>query len=205
MKDEKHMKPKLIILLIIPILIGLTVFFNFQQKEIIPEENIIEEKYLPITDNKQEKTDDDILKEIEEKYDEVNDITTIGNYKILPREWQNSGPFSIDRKEYALGEKIFLKAENLKMNDKGQISILRTLNETHYSVWRTYDFDGEKNSAFNIYFEPRLFKIKEICDKDDLLGDWVMVFQNTDYENLTFKIIDQIVPGDEIDFNNPVC
>ena len=194
-----------LIIPIILVIIGFSIIDNEQQKEIIPKEKIIQSEFIKQNETQPIKTDEEILLEIENRYSEIEMVNTVSDYQILPREWQTSGPFSIDRKEYALGEKIFLMVENLRVNEKGQISVLRPLNQTHYSVWTTYSFDGEVAPAFNIYFEPKLFNYKQICDKNDLIGEWVMVFQNTNYENLRFKIIDQIVTGDENKFNTSVC
>ena len=196
------------ILIIIPlIVIGIAVLFISTEstKDIIQEDRIIQQTKLKEIEIMEEKTDEDILQEIETKYNELEKRTNSTEYKVMPREWQTSGPFSIDRHEYALGEKIFLNVNSLEINEIGQISILRTMNQTHYKVWTTYNFDGTYGESFNVYFEPKLSKFQEICSKDDLIGEWVMVFQNTDYENLRFKINDKIVPGDENNFNLSVC
>ena len=190
----------------IPIIISLILFFNYYENDgVIPQENIVQKKILEEIETKEIKTDEEIFIEIQKKYDEITNENSTDEYKPLPREWQNSGPFSIDRKEYALGEKIFLSVSGLGIDEIGQISILRPLNQTHYSVWTNYPFNGEKVESFNVYFQPSLLKSKEICDKDDLIGNWVMVFKNTNYENIKFKIIEKIVPGDENDYNISVC
>ena len=186
-------------------LIGLSIILNEEEKDMISEENIIEMKNFEDIETQEIKTDEEIFLEIEEKYNEIVEKNLENEYNIREREWQKSGPFSIDRKEYALGEKIFLVIQGLQLNEKGQVSILKPLNQTHYSVWMTFPFDGKISESFNVYFEPKLLKLQEICDKNDLLGNWVMVFRNTDYENIRFKIIDSIVPGDEELFNTPVC
>ena len=200
------MKIKIIILLV-PLVIGfiaLGIFANDSPKEIIPNENIIVNENFEELQTKI-KSNDEIMEEINQKYNEIEQKNNLNEYELTSREWQQSGPFSIDRKEYALGEKIFMMVQGLKINESGQISVLRPLNQTHYSVWNTYSFDGNISESFNIYFEPKLLKTKQICDKEDLLGNWVMVFQNTNYDNLRFKIIDKIVTGDEYNYNIPVC
>ncbi len=120
------------------------------------------------------------------------------------REWITSGPFQIDRSEYVLGEKIFLRTGGLDFDEKGQVAFLRPLNTTHYEVYLTIPFDGSDNSAFNYYLQPQLSKLKGFCSVDDFVGDWRVVFRGTDYPNLEFKISKDILPGDEEDFV-PVC
>ena len=141
--------------------------------------------------------------EIEERYNEID--LQKGIYNPPNRQWQTSGPFSIDRHEYILGEKIFMIAEGIPFDQKGQIVFLRALNSTTYQVWKSFDYDGSMKSAFNIYFEPVLDENLEICFKEDLIGEWVIKFRNTDYENLSFSILDAILPGDEDKFDINKC
>ena len=42
-------------------------------------------------------------------------------YTPKPREWITSGPFQIDRSEYVLGEKIFLRIGGLNHNEEGEV------------------------------------------------------------------------------------
>ena len=115
------------------------------------------------------------------------------------REWITSGPFQIDRSEYALGENVFLRIGQLETTEKGQAAFLRPLNvnATHYSVYITIPFDGT-NPPFNQYFTPDLSKVKGVCSIDDIAGEWTVVFRGTNYENIKFTVSDKIVlPGEE--------
>ena len=125
-------------------------------------------------------------------------------YTVPPRDWQVSGPFEIDRTQYALGENIFLSVGALAPDEKGQAAFLRPANETHYTVYFTIPFDGSKPS-FNQYFHPQVSKANGICTKDYLIGNWTVVFQGTNYPNLKFEIINLIVTGDEAEYNKVVC
>jgi len=140
--------------------------------------------------------------EIDEKLEEIKKIAEENEYEVLERQWQTSGPFQIDRSEYAIGEKIFLKIGGLQLQDKGQVAVMRPLNDTHYSVYLTIPFDGTNKEAFNYYVEPQLSKIRGLCSVDDVLGKWALVFRGTNYPNLNFEIIDKVVPGTDVE---PVC
>ncbi len=146
-------------------------------REIIPEEN----------------------PEIEDKLDEIEKIADENEYDILPREWRTSGPFQIDRSEYAIGEKIFIRIGGLSYQEKGQIAVMRPLNDTHYSVYLTIPFDEERKDSFNYYVEPQLSKNRGLCSVDDVIGKWALVFRGTDYPNLNFEITDRIVPGTNVE------
>lgn len=144
------------------------------------------------------------IPEIQEALDELEQKASENSYKPAPREWITSGPFQIDRSKYVIGEKIFMRINDLDINDKGQIVLLRPLNDTHYSVYQTIPFDGMKKNTFNYYTEPRLSAIQEICSVEDIIGNWAVVFQGTNYPDIRFEVTDQILPGEEDSFV-PVC
>ena len=143
-------------------------------------------------------TEEEII-EIEKQIDE-----TTGDFSPTSREWLTSGPFQIDKSQYLLGENIFVRITNLAQNEKGQIAFLRPMNETHYSVYITIPFDGAKKNSFNQYFTPDLSRALKICTVDDLIGTWKIVFQKTNYENISFEILNKTLPGEE-DYYISVC
>ena len=141
--------------------------------------------------------------EIQKKLDEIEKINLENEYSPKEREWQTSGPFQIDRKQYAIGEKIFLIIGGLNADEKGQIVFMRPLNATHYSVYLSIPFDGAAKPEFNYYLEPKLSKASGTCSVDDIVGKWAVIFRGTDYPNLYFEITkDGVVPGTDIE---PVC
>lgn len=146
----------------------------------------------------------ELSEEIEQKLEDIEKKKNENEYYPKDREWLKSGSFEIDRSEYVLGEKIFLRISNLDDDAKGQIVFLRPLNTTHYSVYFTIPFDGSDKAAFNYYLEPQLSKLKGYCSVDDFIGDWRVVFRGTDFDNLEFKITEQILPGEEEKYM-PVC
>lgn len=140
--------------------------------------------------------------EVQEKFDNIEKINLENQYSPKEREWLTSGPFQIDRSKYAIGEKIFLVIGGLNTNEKGQVAFMRPLNATHYSVYLTVQFDGQKKDAFNYYLDPQLSKTRGLCSVDDIMGKWVVVFRGTDYPNIYFEITKDVLPGTDI---NPVC
>ena len=139
------------------------------------------------------------IPEIQERLDEIQKIANETDYKQLPREWITSGPFQIDRSEYAIGEKIFIRIGGLELDAKGQIAVMRPLNATHYSVYLTIPFDESQKSAFNYYLEPQISKFRGLCSVDDIIGKWSLVFRGTNYPNLYFDITERVVPGTNIE------
>jgi hypothetical protein len=135
------------------------------------------------------------IPEIQEKLNEIQRIANNTSYKPLPREWITSGPFQIDRSDYAIGEKIFIKIGGLGFDEKGQVIVWKPQNEKNKSPYLTIPFDGAKKSGFNYYIEPQLSKTRGLCSIDDIMGEWTLVFRGTNYPNLNFEIIERVVPG----------
>ena len=122
----------------------------------------------------------------------------------IEEEWIKSGPFSIDKNQYNLGEKIFIVVNGLKEEEKGKVVFFRPLNNTSWSNYITMDFDGKDKTNFNLYFEPRLSEFKKICSTNELSGQWVVKFIGTEYSDINFKIMNQTSSWDTRTFD-PVC
>ena len=178
-------------------IIGVSVFvvilaivvISSQKLDVIEVEDALDDKVKPETESS----------EIQEKLDKIEKINLENEYSPKEREWITSGPFQIDRSQYAIGEKIFLVIGGLNANEKGQIAVMRPLNDTHYSVYLTIPFDGAAKPAFNYYLDPQISKTRGICSVDDITGKWIMVFRGTDYPNLNFEITKDVVPGTNIE------
>ena len=178
---------------IIILIVGIS-FALMEEEPSMEVEDILDRELKP----------EEITPEIQDKLDEIEKINLENEYSPKPREWITSGPFQIDRSEYVLGEKVFIRIGGLNYEEKGQIAFLRPLNSTHYEVYLTIPFDGAQKPAFNYYIEPQLSKTRGFCTVDDFIGEWRVVFRGTDYPNLEFKITDDVLPGKEDDFK-PVC
>ena len=192
-KKNQHMKKGTIVGIIggigiFVIIVGITLMFN-QESEIMEVEDTLDMELRP---------DENISPEIQEKLDEIKKNTAENEYVPSPREWITSGPFQIDRSEYAIGEKIFIRIGGLQFEEIGQIAVMRPLNATS-DLYLTIPFDGAKKAGFNYYIEPQLSKTRGLCSIDDIMGEWTLVFRGTNYPNLYFDITEKIVPGTDIE------
>lgn len=115
--------------------------------------------------------------------------------------WNRSGPFAINSFQYKLGENIFVTVNGLAPNDVGKI-IFGLPNGT--TIYSTVPFDGAAKPEFNTYFTPSLSKAKKICSVNDIVGEWLVVFKDTRYEPITFKIINETIDGSGTSFER-VC
>ena len=182
-----------IAIIILGIIVGIIATYN-QESEISKSNDEI---------NLENKTSENPI--IDEKLNEIEREKNENYFQPAKREWITSGPFSIDRSKYLIGEKIFLLIAELDPNEKGQVVFLRPQNETHYTVHQTIPFDGMKKTAFNFYTDVRLSQQLGTCSIEDIVGEWTVVFRGTDYENLKFEFINEILPGEEDSFIEPVC
>ena len=114
------------------------------------------------------------------------------------KDWISSGPFSIDKQEYLLGENIFLIATALQPHEKGEIQFIRPSGD----IYRKIPFDGQIRTDFNQYFTPFPSSALKICSSDDLVGDWFVKFEGTDYDSIKFEIKNEYLKGEEYKFIN---
>jgi len=173
---------------IVVIVIVLVIVLTFEEKsDVVEVEDVFDKEIRPME-----------VPEIQEKLDEIEKIADESEYTNLPREWITSGPFQVDRSEYAIGESIFIRMGGIEEKEKGQIAIYRPLNATHHKIYLTIPFDGEDKSASNTYFTPQINSKRGICSMDDLQGEWMMIFRGTDYPNLYFEINKNVLPGTDV-------
>ena len=197
------MKKNLILIAVIVPIILVGIFSNLLFLNQPEKIKVVNEVDMEKPSSIENKSSEELTLEIQEKYDEITSQNFI--YQPKDRTWPSSGPFSIDREEYILGEKIFLIADGINSLENGKIVFYRPLNQTHSQLWKFFEFDGGQKTAFNIYFEPKLNENLKICTKNDLIGEWIVAFENVNYPEIHFRIIDQILPGDEVKFNKIVC
>jgi len=114
--------------------------------------------------------------------------------------WIESGPFHLNKVEYKLGESIFMSIGDLAPHEIGGILIIRPNGEVYNAV----PFDATIKTSFNYYWAPELSIPLGICDVDDLLGTWKLVFDGVNYDEIPFEVIDEFIPGEEIHYE-PVC
>ena len=114
------------------------------------------------------------------------------------KTWIISGPFSIDKKQYLLGENIFLITTALQPNEKGEIQFIRPSGD----IYRTIPFDGQMRTDFNQYFTPFPSAALKVCSSEDLVGNWFVKFEGTNYESIEFEIKNEYLEGEEYKFIN---
>jgi len=134
----------------------------------------------------------------------VDEQYTTYDEKGIPRTvgWVYSGPFGIDKKSYLIGNNIFVTVHGLEPYEKGRILFVRPDN----IIYRILTFDGSDKSDFNHYFTPYLTVESSTCTVDDIIGNWTISFEGTQYEPITFEIRNEYLSeGEEQRFSTPLC
>ena len=167
----------------------------------VPEQSVSEESV-----SEESVSEESVSEEIQSKLDKLEkdrneNINSQQPYIPAERDWPTSGPFKIDRSQYLLGEKIFVNIDTLTLSDKGTMKFLIPLNDTSYKTYYSMPFDGSRDRN-NFYFTPDLSKARGICDKTQLIGNWKVIFEGTNYPDLEFEVIDKILPGKYPRFDN---
>jgi hypothetical protein len=127
---------------------------------------------------------------VEEYYEKDGRVPGI----VYPDNPQFLGPLQINKDKYLLGESVFVFISGLTMTDKGSVDFFLE-NGKRYA---TINFDGEKGPSMKEYFRPMLMKGKNICDKEQLIGTWTIVFKGYEQHELNFEMLDAILPKNEL-------
>jgi|GEM_PF-661191 hypothetical protein len=111
--------------------------------------------------------------------------------KIKQEQWISSGPFSINKNEYKLGEYVFMSVQGLKPTDVGSIIIV----DPKGDVYDHIPFNGTMKSSFNQFFKPNTQRTLALCTPESLVGNWTLAFQGVSYKSIPFKVINDWIPG----------
>ena len=183
----------IIVAIIVTIAIGSTIVsFSPTENEIDSNEN---SRFAP-TDKI-----DSMLQKIED--DRIVNEEGENPYQPKEREWISSGPFKLDRSEYVLGERLFVNLDYLDKNTKGEMIFVKIINDTHSYNYKKIKFDGSELQN-NFYIGMNLNMPRGLCNVDQLIGNWELKFEGTNYESIKFKVLDEILPGSERLYE-PVC
>lgn len=104
-----------------------------------------------------------------------------------------SGPFTIDKEKYRLGDYVFVVVTGLQPTDAGKMIVYDPKGGTFTQV----PFNGTLKSDWNYMFKPNTERIEKLCTAKDLIGNWTIVFQGTSYKSIPFQVINEWVQGSE--------
>ena len=129
---------------------------------------------------------------VDEYYEKDGKVTHV----VYPDNPQFLGPLQINKDKYLLGENVYVILKDLMPMDKGTVLIF-TPDGILYDEW---EFDGSEKEFSKKYFKPQLLKGKNLCQKEDLIGKWTVMFRGYEQNTLNFEILKEILPNQEHHF-----
>ena len=129
---------------------------------------------------------------IEEYYEKGGRVAGV----VYPDNPQILGPLQINKDKYLLGENVYVILKNLRPGDQGSILFITPKNVI-YDEW---GFNGNERESQKKYFKPQLLKGKNLCEKEDLVGEWTVVFKGYEMSKLYFEILPDTLPNQEWQF-----
>ena len=107
-------------------------------------------------------------------------------------KWVISGPFSINKSQYILGENIFMVVSDLKPTDVGEIDVIAPNGATFGKI----PFNGTMKSSFKQFFKPNTLASLGLCSATDLVCQWNLIFRGVTYKSISFEVKNEYLPGE---------
>ena len=131
---------------------------------------------------------------VDEYYEKGGKVASV----VYPDNPQILGPLQINKDKYLLGENVYVILKGLMPMDKGAV-LFYTPGGVLYDEW---EFNGNEKEFLKKYFKPQLLKGKNLCEKEDLVGTWTVMFRSYNEMTLEFEMLDKILPNQENQFED---
>ena len=115
---------------------------------------------------------------------------------VYPDNPQSLGPLQINKDKYLLGENVYVILKDLRPQDKGTVQFFTPGG----IVYDEMGFNGENRDFQKKYFKPGLLKSKNLCEREDLVGTWTVMFRGYEEAKLYFQMMPDILPNQESHF-----
>jgi len=126
---------------------------------------------------------------VEEYYEDPLKVKNV----VYPENPQFLYGLQINKDKYLVGEKIFFSVQGIPMGMKDAINFYTP----EGILFIQYTFDGNEKTNFKHYWKPSLIKRLAICDVEQLVGEWTVLFAGSPDEKLHFQVTNEILPGSE--------
>ena len=129
---------------------------------------------------------------VEEYYEKEGKVAGV----VYPDNPQILGPLQINKDKYLLGENVYAFIKDLRPQDKGTVLFLTPDNK----IYLEWGFDGSDRNFQKKYFKPQLLKSKDLCEKEQLVGEWTVMFKGYDMTTISFEVLSDVLPNQEYQF-----
>ena len=139
---------------------------------------------------------------VEEYYDDQTkaDDKTV-KHVVYPENPQTLYGLTINKDKYLLGENVFIKINGIPPGLQDSVKFFTPGGISYLDL----KFDGDEKSSVKHYFRPALAKSFDrsgggLCDKEQLIGEWTVMFEGFEMSKLYFEILPDILPNQEHQF-----
>ena len=115
---------------------------------------------------------------------------------VYPDNPQLLGPLQINKDKYLLGENVYVVLKALRPQDMGAVQFFTP----DGILFDEMGFNGENRDFQKKYFKPGLLKSKNLCEREDLVGTWTVMFRGYEEAKLYFEMSPDILPNQESHF-----
>ena len=129
---------------------------------------------------------------VDEYYEKDGKVSGV----VYPDNPQILGPLQINKDKYLLGENVYVFIKDLRPQDKGTVLFLTPENK----IYLEWGFNGSVKDFSKKYFKPQLLKSKNLCEKEQLVGEWTVMFKDYEMSKIYFEVLPDILPNHESHF-----
>ena len=122
-------------------------------------------------------------------------------YVVYPDNPQTMYGLQINKDKYLLGENVYVVVSGIPKELKTRILFYTPSEKQFYEI----TIDGERSSGLKQYFKPQLLMNRNLCDVQELIGVWNVVFENNASETLQFEVLDRYLPENEKFYEKNSC
>ena len=91
---------------------------------------------------------------------------------------------------------VYVILKDLRPQDKGSVQFFTPGG----ILYDEMGFNGENRDFQKKYFKPGLLKAKNLCEREDLVGTWTVMFRGYEEAKLYFQMMPDILPNQESHF-----
>ena len=135
----------------------------------------------------------------EEYYEGIGSDTI--SHVVYPDNPQSLYGVQINKDKYLLGENVYVRVTEIPRELKTELLFYTPTGKQFFEI----PIDGEKSQGFKQYFKPQLLKNRNLCDVNDLIGQWTVLFQDNPSEKIFFEFTGEYLPGNEKYFEPLTC
>ena len=126
---------------------------------------------------------------VEEYYEKGGKVASV----VYPDNPQILGPLQINKDKYLLGEHVYVVIKDLRPQDKGHVDFYTPEGK----LYDTIAFNGDVRDFHKKYFKPQLLLSKNLCEKEQLVGEWTVMFRGYEMSKIYFEMLPDILPNHE--------